>query len=79
MKNNLRIFGFMVALSSLIVILGIWISSELHGVVYFSAGEPNRAILYTEWTFIIISIGVIYFEFISSIREKAKVMYDPLV
>lgn len=79
MKSNIRIFGFMVALSYIIVILYTWISAEYSGHVYFLAGEPKKAILYTEWIFGLIAVAVIGIEFKKSLDEKAKRIYDPLV
>lgn len=79
MNSKIRIFGFMVALSYLIVILFVWMSAEYSGQVYFLAGEPNRAILYIEWIMGIGSIVIIGLEFKKCLDEKAKVMYDPLV
>ena len=80
MKSKIRIFGFAVALSYLIVILYVWANAEYSGHVYFLAGEPNRVILYAEWILGFIAIAIIANEFIRCLIEaKAKVIYDPLV
>ena len=78
MNSKIRIFGFMVVLSYIIVILYVWMSAELSGHVYFLAGEPNRAILYTEWLLGMLSIPIILNE-IRMIRNNKRVIYDPLV
>ena len=76
MKQKLRIFGFIIALSYIISILYIWMRAEFTGYIYFLAGEPNRAILYTEWTLGVLSILVI----LNEIRHmKVREIYDPLV
>ena len=78
MNSKIRIFGFMVVLSYIIVILYTWMNAELTGHVYFLAGEPNRVILYTEWLFGLLSIPIVLNE-IRMIRNNRKVIYDPLV
>ena len=77
MNRRIRIFGFLVALSYLIVILASWMFSEFYnGDVYFRAGEPNRFILYSEWLFGIISIAILSIEVKRIADEKDKVIYD---
>lgn len=79
MKYNLKIFGFMIALSFLIVLLYSWMRTEYIGDTYFRAGEPNRLILYTEWILGLLSITVISIEMKKIIDENLKEVYDPLV
>ena len=79
MKNKIRIVGFSVALSYLIAILYTWMSAELTGHVYFMAGEPDRAILYTEWVLGFLTIIMLASELKKVLDEKEKVIYDPLV
>ena len=76
MKRKIRTFGFIIALSYIISILYIWVKAEFTGYTYFLAGEPNRAILYTEWILGFLSILVI----LNEIRHmKVRETYDPLV
>ena len=79
MNSKIRIFGFMVVLSYLIVILYVWMNAELNGHIYFLAGEPNRAILYIEWIMGAIAISIIANELHRDIKDESKVIYDPLV
>ena len=46
---TIRILGLMSLISYLIVVLYTWMFSNLNGYTYFSAGEPNLFIKYTEW------------------------------
>ena len=45
----IRILGLMALISYMIVILFTWISANLGGFIYFSAGEPDPSIKYPEW------------------------------
>ncbi len=44
-----RVTGLMALLSYMSVILFVWIYANLGGYVYFSAGEPQLIIKYSEW------------------------------
>ncbi|HEY9204726.1 MAG TPA: hypothetical protein VIO58_02300 [Candidatus Methanoperedens sp.] len=44
-----RILGLMSVISYMVVILFTWISANLEGYIYFSAGEPESLIKYPEW------------------------------
>ena len=44
-----RILGLLALISYMIVILFTWISANMEGYVYFSAGEPVWSIKYIEW------------------------------
>ena len=80
MNKKIRIFGFMVAISYLIVVLSSWMFSEFYiGDVYFEAGEPNRFILYSEWVFGLIAIRILFIELKKILDENDMVSYDPLV
>ncbi len=51
-----RILGLMSVISYMIVILFTWISANLDGYIYFSAGEPELLIKYPEWALGVIGI-----------------------
>ena len=53
-----RILGMMVLISYMVVILYAWISANMTGYVYFSAGEPELWIKYFEWTLGVLGILV---------------------
>ncbi len=53
-----RILGLMALISYMVVILFTWIYANLEGYVYFSAGEPELFIKYTEWALGFIGILV---------------------
>ncbi len=53
-----RILGLMALISYMIVILFTWIYANSEGYVYFSAGEPELFIKYTEWALGFIGIFV---------------------
>lgn len=55
---GIRIIGLMALLSYMIVILCTWIYANLRGFIYFSAGEPDLFIKYSEWVLGIIGIIV---------------------
>lgn len=57
-QKVLKILGLITIISYLIVILVTWISANIAGYIYFSAGEPNLLIKYTEWTLGILGIFV---------------------
>lgn len=48
-ENTIRILGFTAFISYMIIILFTWISANLEGYMYFSAGEPVLSINYPEW------------------------------
>ncbi|MCX9009608.1 MAG: hypothetical protein OIN66_00665 [Candidatus Methanoperedens sp.] len=45
----IRVIGLMSLLSYMTVVLFVWIYANLGGYVYFSAGEPQWIIKYSEW------------------------------
>ena len=49
MLKIIRIAGLTALISYMTIILFTWITANLHGYVYFSAGEPNLFIKYFEW------------------------------
>ena len=56
-RRLIYILGLMTALAYMIAILLVWMLAEFTGYTFFSAGEPNRVILYTEW---ILGFNAIY-------------------
>ena len=56
-ERLIYILGLMTALAYMITILLTWIASEFAGYTFFSAGEPNRLILITEW---VLGLNAIY-------------------
>lgn len=56
--KNIRILGLMSLISYMIVVLFTWIFANMNGFAYFSAGEPDLFIKYTEWILGIIGILV---------------------
>ncbi|HEY9245517.1 MAG TPA: hypothetical protein VIO11_01595 [Candidatus Methanoperedens sp.] len=45
----IRILGLMAVISYMVVILFTWVYANIKGYVYFSAGEPELLIKYSEW------------------------------
>ncbi|NJD78060.1 MAG: hypothetical protein FIB08_13380 [Candidatus Methanoperedens sp.] len=54
----IRILGLMALISYMVVILFTWMYANLEGYVYFSAGEPELYIKYSEWALGFIGILV---------------------
>ena len=54
----LRMIGLMSIISYMTIILFTWISANMSGYVYFSAGEPVSIIKYPEWLLGLIGIIV---------------------
>jgi hypothetical protein len=57
-KKMAKILGLMTLISYMTVILFTWIYANVEGYVYFSAGEPQLLIKYTEWVLGFIGIFV---------------------
>lgn len=47
--TNIKLVGLMTIFAYITVILFTWISTNINGHIYFSAGEPIWYIKYTEW------------------------------
>ncbi len=58
-----RILGLMVIISYMIAILFVWISANIDGYAYFSAGEPELRIRYLEWALGVLGILVAVYYF----------------
>lgn len=56
--KNIQIIGFMSLISYMINIFCSWITANMHGFIYFSAGEPNLFIKYLEWVLGVLGIIV---------------------
>ncbi len=56
----MRILGMMSVISYMVVILSTWISANLDGYIYFSAGEPELLIKYPEWALGAVGIFVAF-------------------
>jgi len=60
MNKFLKLLGLFFVLSYMINIYYIWFDANLSGYTYFSAGEPNLYIKYTEWIGGILGIFHLY-------------------
>ena len=78
-KYQAKKISLMVAISYLICILYTWISAELNGYTYFSAGEPNVWIRNVEWLVGIFAIIYLTYELFKHITPNEEVIYDPYV
>jgi len=78
-KYQAKKISLIVAISYLICILYTWISAELNGYTYFSAGEPNVWIRNVEWLVGIFAIIYLTYELFKHITPNEEVIYDPYV
>ncbi len=82
LKCHITLLGLMFALSFMVVIIGTWISAEIQGFTYFSAGEPNTIIRIFEWIGGFIAILIVSIKLKNNIDmsylEKEET-YDPYV
>jgi len=78
-KYQAKKISLIVAISYLICILYTWISAEINGYTYFSAGEPNVWIRNVEWLVGIFAIIYLTYELFKHITPNEEVIYDPYV
>jgi hypothetical protein len=69
-RKKINIIGYSVVLAYTIVILAIWIHSDVTGHTYFTAGEPNAVIKYTEWVLGFFGIIVVSMMFKKECESK---------
>lgn len=55
-EKLIRVLGLLTALAYLIVILFIWVSANMAGYIYFTAGEPDLRVKYAEWLLGVVGI-----------------------